>query len=221
VIISVNSSQEKHLPSPEQAAIIPRSTPRLILILGGARSGKSAFAEQLAASSGQSVAFIATATAGDDEMRARIARHRASRPAHWHTVEEPFDLAGTVQHAAALADVLLLDCITLWLSNCLSRQGEPNDRDMGVSDPLFDVAAMQEIQNLLAALSSLDSRKTLIVITNEVGLGIVPAYPLGRLYRDTLGLVNQRLAEAAERVYLLIAGIAIDIKRLREEAVLC
>jgi adenosylcobinamide kinase/adenosylcobinamide-phosphate guanylyltransferase len=221
VIISVNSSQEKHLPSPEQAAIIPRSTPRLILILGGARSGKSAFAEQLAASSGQSVAFIATATAGDDEMRARIARHRASRPAHWHTVEEPFDLAGTVQHAAALADVLLLDCITLWLSNCLSRQGETNDRDMGVSDPLFDVAAMQEIQNLLAALASLDPCKTLIVITNEVGLGIVPAYPLGRLYRDTLGLVNQRLAEAAQRVYLLIAGIAVDIKRLREEAVLC
>jgi adenosylcobinamide kinase/adenosylcobinamide-phosphate guanylyltransferase len=217
----VNSSQEQHLPSAQQAAIIPRSTPRLILILGGVRSGKSAFAEQLAASSGQSVAFIATATAGDDEMRARIARHRASRPAHWHTVEEPFDLAGAVQHAAALADVLLLDCITLWLSNYLSRQGETNDREIGASSPLFDAAAMQEIQNLLAALASLDPCKTLIVITNEVGLGIVPAYPLGRLYRDTLGLVNQRLAEAAQRVYLLIAGIAVDIKRLREEAVLC
>ena len=92
---------------------------------------------------------------------------------------------------------------------------------MAVSSPLLDAAAMQEIQNLLATLASLDPRKTLIVITNEVGLGIVPAYPLGRLYRDTLGLVNQRLAEAAQRVYLLIAGIAVDIKRLREEAVLC
>ena len=92
---------------------------------------------------------------------------------------------------------------------------------MAVSSPLLDAAAMQEIQNLLATLASLDPRKTLIVITNEVGLGIVPAYPLGRLYRDTLGLVNQRLAEAAGRVYLLIAGIAVDIKRLREEAVLC
>ena len=217
----MSSSQEKHHPSAEQAAIIPLSTPRLILILGGARSGKSAFAEQLAASSGQSIAFIATATAGDDEMRARIARHRASRPAHWHTIEEPFDLAGAVQHAATLADVLLLDCITLWLSNYLSRQDETNDRAIGTSNPLFDAAATQEIQNLLAAFASLDPCKTLIVITNEVGLGIVPAYPLGRLYRDTLGLVNQRLAEAAQRVYLLIAGIAVDIKRLREEAVLC
>jgi adenosylcobinamide kinase / adenosylcobinamide-phosphate guanylyltransferase len=220
-VTSVSSSQEQHLLSPEQAATPPPSTPRLILILGGARSGKSTFAEQLAASSGQSVAFIATATAGDDEMRARIARHRASRPMHWHTIEEPLDLAAAVRHAAALADVLLLDCITLWLSNWLFRQGETNDRDMGASDPLFDVAALQAIQNLLTALASLDPRKTLIVISNEVGLGIVPAYPLGRLYRDTLGLVNQRLAGAAQRVYLLIAGIAVDIKRLHEEAVLC
>ena len=218
---SVSSNQEQRLPTPETAATALPSAPRLILILGGARSGKSAFAEQLAASSGQSIAFIATATAGDDEMRARIARHRASRPAHWHTVEEPFDLAGAVQHAAALADILLLDCITLWLSNWLARHGETSDRAMAASSPLFDAAAMQEIQNLLATLASLDPGKTLIVITNEVGLGIVPAYPLGRLYRDTLGLVNQRLAEAAGRVYLLIAGIAVDIKRLREEAVLC
>ncbi len=92
---------------------------------------------------------------------------------------------------------------------------------MAASSPLFDAAAMQEIHNLLATLDSLGPSKTLIVITNEVGLGIVPAYPLGRLYRDTLGLVNQRLAEVAGRVYLLIAGIAVDIKRLREEAVLC
>src|SRR6266581_818455 len=148
-------------------------------------------------------------------------RHRASRPAHWHTVEEPLDLAGAVRHAAALADVLLLDCITLWLSNWLARHGETSDTAMAASSPLFDAAAMQEIHNLLATLDSLGPSKTLIVITNEVGLGIVPAYPLGRLYRDTLGLVNQRLAEVAGRVYLLIAGIAVDIKRLREEAVLC
>ena len=216
----MSSDQEQHLPSPETAAAATPAAPRLILIVGGARSGKSAFAEQLAASSGQSVAFIATARAGDDEMRARIARHRASRPAHWHTVEEPFELAGAVRYAAALADILVLDCITLWLSNWLARHGEANDTDMAASSPLFDAAAMQEIQNLLATLASLDPGKTLIVITNEVGLGIVPAYPLGRLYRDTLGLVNQRLAEAAGRVYLLIAGIAVDIKRLREEAVL-
>ncbi len=193
---------------------------RLILVLGGARSGKSAFAERLAASSGQSVAFIATATAGDDEMRIRIARHRASRPRDWHTVEEPLDLAGAVRHAGALADVMLLDCITLWLANWLFRQDETNSAGTPASSSLFDMGAVQEIQSLIDALASLGAGKTLIVVTNEVGLGIVPDYALGRTYRDTLGLVNQRLAEAAERVYLLIAGIAVDIKRLREEAAL-
>jgi len=194
---------------------------RLILVLGGARSGKSAFAERLAANSRRSVAFIATATAGDDEMRIRIARHRASRPRDWHTVEEPLDLAGAVRHAGALADVMLLDCITLWLANWLSRQDETNSTEPPASSSLFDMDAVQEIQSLIDALASLGPSKTLIVVTNEVGLGIVPDYALGRTYRDTLGLVNQRLAEAAGRVYLLIAGIAVDIKRLREEATLC
>src|SRR5579859_7589067 len=95
--------------------------PRLILILGGVRSGKSAFAERLARKSGRSVAFIATATAGDEEMRERIARHRAARPASWHTIEEPLDLARAVLQAGKLADVLLLDCITLWLNNLYAQ----------------------------------------------------------------------------------------------------
>src|SRR6266705_4362008 len=206
--------------SPSIDASASRTSPKLILVLGGARSGKSSFAERLAASSGRRVAFIATATASDDDMRQRIARHRASRPHDWITIEEPLNLAGAVRRAAALADVLLLDCITLWLANWLARHGETSDTAMAASSPLFDAAAMQEIHNLLATLDSLGPSKTLIVITNEVGLGIVPAYPLGRLYRDTLGLVNQRLAEVAGRVYLLIAGIAVDIKRLREEDVL-
>lgn len=207
---------EQHSFSPEPAAVTQHPASRLILVLGGARSGKSAFAERLAASGGQSVAFIATATAGDDEMRTRIARHRASRPGDWHTVEEPLDLAGAVRHAGALADVMLLDCITLWLANWLSRQDETNSADTSASSSLFDTGAVQAIESLIDALSSLGAGKTLIVVTNEVGLGIVPAYALGRAYRDTLGLVNQRLAEAAERVYLLIAGIAVDIKRLRQ-----
>src|SRR5213082_589447 len=103
--------------SPSIDASTSRTSPKLVLVLGGARSGKSAFAEQLAASSGRRVAFIATATAGDDEMRARIARHRASRSPEWLTIEEPLQLAGAVRRAAELADVLLLDCITLWLAN--------------------------------------------------------------------------------------------------------
>ena len=198
--------------------------PRLIVILGGARSGKSAFAERLAANSGRSVAFIATATAGDDEMRERIARHRASRPKGWHTLEKPLDLARAVHRAVELADVLLLDCVTLWLGNVLLRESGRREKDeeaeveFHTTGGLFDEVALKEIEALLSAVKLLGPNKTLIVVTNEVGLGIVPAYPLGRLYRDTLGYVNQRLAQAADRVYLMVAGMAVDIKRLHEEA---
>ena len=210
---------ENHTASSEQ-----RVPPRLIVILGGARSGKSAFAERLAASSGHPVAFIATAAAGDDEMRERIARHRASRPSGWHTLEEPLDLVRAVRQAAELADVLLLDCVTLWLGNVLlhgSGQREKDEEAEGefhITGGLFDEGVLKEIEALLSAMKLLGPNKTLIVVTNEVGLGIVPAYPLGRLYRDTLGYVNQRLAQAADRVYLMVAGMAVDIKRLHEEA---
>ncbi|TMC90333.1 MAG: bifunctional adenosylcobinamide kinase/adenosylcobinamide-phosphate guanylyltransferase [Chloroflexi bacterium] len=198
--------------------------PQLILILGGARSGKSAFAERLAASSGRTVTYIATATAGDDEMRTRIAHHRASRPREWHTIEEPLDLAGAVRQAYRFADVLLLDCVTLWLGNMLSQepgQRENDDKsieELRITSDLFDEACLKQVEALLAVVQSAEPNKTLIVVTNEVGLGVVPAYPLGRVYRDTLGYVNQRLAQAADRVYLMVAGMAVDIKRLHEEA---
>ena len=168
--------------------------------------------------------YIATATAGDDEMRARIAYHRTSRPQKWHTIEEPLDLAGAVQQAYRLADVLLLDCVTLWLGNMLSQepgQRENDDKsieELRITSNLFDEACLKQVEALLAVVQSAEPNKTLIVVTNEVGLGVVPAYPLGRVYRDTLGYVNQRLAQAADRVYLMMAGMAVDIKRLHEEA---
>lgn len=190
---------------------------RLILILGGARSGKSTFAERLALKSGRSVAFIATATAGDEEMRTRIARHQAERPQGWHTLEEPLDLAGAVRRASALADVLLLDCLTLWTSNWLMQQPDFNQDEELALNPFLGESALKEVEAMLHVLNSLPSHQTLIAISNEVGLGLVPAYPLGRVYRDTLGYVNQRLARAAERVYLMVAGIAVDLKRLQEE----
>jgi adenosylcobinamide kinase / adenosylcobinamide-phosphate guanylyltransferase len=202
----------------------------------------------LAASSERPVAFIATATASDDEMRERIARHRASRPRQWHTLEEPLDLPGAARRASELADVLLLDCVTLWLGNVLSQASkqhesapihpanaasrlvlrtqagckEKDDKEEEVEElslpgRLFDESALKEIEALLTVVKSLAPGKTLIVVTNEVGLGVVPAYPLGRLYRDTLGYVNQQLARAADRVYLMVAGIAVDIKRLNAE----
>jgi adenosylcobinamide kinase / adenosylcobinamide-phosphate guanylyltransferase len=210
---------ESHLVSSEQTV-----SSELIVILGGARSGKSVFAERLAASKGLSVAFIATATAGDDEMRERIIRHRSTRPKGWYTIEESLDLARAVRQAAELADVLLLDCITLWLGNLLlqtSRQDEKDDEGELEFHPrsrLFDERAMQEIENMLTVVKSLGPNKTLIVVTNEAGFGVVPAYFLGRLYRDTLGYVNQRLAQVAERVYFMVAGMAVNIKRLHEEA---
>jgi adenosylcobinamide kinase / adenosylcobinamide-phosphate guanylyltransferase len=195
---------------------VSRSAPQLILILGGGRSGKSTFAEQLAQRSGRSVAFIATATVSDDDMRLRIERHQAARPADWQTIEEPLDLASAIQQAASLADVLLLDCITLWVSNWLFTQENIDDAS-SVTSPYYE-GALAEIDKLLITFNALDTQKTLIVVTNEVGLGIVPSYTLGRVYRDVLGLVNQRLAAVADRVYLMVAGLGVDIKRLHEEA---
>jgi adenosylcobinamide kinase/adenosylcobinamide-phosphate guanylyltransferase len=157
-------------------------------------------------------------------MRERIARHRASRPRQWHTLEEPLDLSGAIRRASELADVLLLDCVTLWLGNVLSQASKQHEKDdkeveeLSLPGRLFDESALKEIEALLTVVKSLAPGKTLIVVTNEVGLGVVPAYPLGRLYRDTLGYVNQQFARAADRVYLMVAGIAVDIKRLNEEA---
>src|SRR5205823_734377 len=138
--LSATSTPQDHY-EPWDYHIVPSEQtviPRLIVILGGARSGKSAFAERLAVSSERSVAFIATATAGDDEMRERIARHRASRPKGWHTLEEPLDLAGAVHTASNLADVLLLDCITLWLANWLSQRYRTHDEEELASSTLID-----------------------------------------------------------------------------------
>jgi len=207
-------SNQKH-PIANHPLTPQKAAGQLILVLGGARSGKSAFAQRLAASYGRRVAFIATATADDDEMQERIARHRTSRPDSWHTIEEPLELAGAVRRAGSVADILLLDCITLWLANWLARQERVTNH---TNEPAWDAAALAEVETLLSTFAALGPDKTLLVVTNEVGLGIVPPYPLGRIYRDVLGSVNQRLAQAADRVYLLIAGIAVDIKRLRDVA---
>src|SRR5260370_26570348 len=197
----------------------------MVLILGGARSGRSALAERLTARSGRSVAFIATATASDYEMRERIASPRASRRKGWETIEDAADLGAAVRQASELADVLLLDCVTLWLGNVLSQESGQHERDdegeeFYTTGKLFDERALQEIETMLGVVKSLGPNKMLIAITNEVGLGIVPAYPLGRLYRDTLGYVNQRLAQAADPLYLMAPGVAVDIKHVLEEAFL-
>jgi adenosyl cobinamide kinase/adenosyl cobinamide phosphate guanylyltransferase len=165
----------------------------LIFLLGGARSGKSSAAVRLASSSGRPVTFIATAEAGDKEMAARIASHRVERPAAWETIEAPIDLLGAVS-SVDFERYLVVDCLTLWVSNLL---------EAGRSSGEILAQASQ-------AATALGERHA-VVVSNEVGLGIVPANDLARRYRDDLGNVNAIFAAAAAKSLLIVAGQALDI----------
>ncbi len=186
---------------------------RVVLILGGARSGKSTMAERMAREMGGRVTYLATAQPLDEEMRQRIENHRSSRPQEWRTVEEPLELANAVAKAAADSDVLLVDCLTLWISNQLCRIEAPESTPEWHA-ALEDLAVQLEgsVAQLLEGVRS--SEATALVVSNEVGLGLVPPTPLGRAYRDLLGMVNRRIAAEAEQVLLMVAGLAVDMKRL-------
>jgi len=177
----------------------------IILILGGARSGKSAYAEQLAVESGGSVLYVATATAGDAEMAARIAAHKAARPATWRTLEAPLHVAQHLQTDIPTAGLILIDCITLLASNVLFSLPEP------VSEAGFQAALGQEISDIIRSFESSTAR-TLVIVSNEVGLGLVPEYELGRLYRDGLGRANQQIAHLSQTVWLMVAGLPLRVK---------
>jgi adenosylcobinamide kinase/adenosylcobinamide-phosphate guanylyltransferase len=175
---------------------------KLTFILGGARSGKSSYAQSLAEGTGKSVTFIATAEALDNEMSARIQQHRSERPANWETLEIPFDIASHAQQLKS--NVVILDCVTLLISNLL-MQFVKNDF---VNEAPFMVAVQKEINELTGIFSKQDW----LIISNEVGLGLVPPYQMGRVYRDGLGWANQRLAREADKVILMVAGIPTVIK---------
>jgi adenosylcobinamide kinase/adenosylcobinamide-phosphate guanylyltransferase len=184
-------------------------TPALTLLTGGVRSGKSARALSLAheRSGGKPVLFVATAQALDEEMRARIAVHRSERPAHWITLEEPQDLANAL-HARVNADadrpaLVVIDCLTFWVSNILLALDDDIDAEALLADR---TRALLEVFRLYHATTPT------LVVTNEVGLGVVPATSLGRRYRDALGRVNQIVAAAADEVILLVSGIDVLIK---------
>ncbi len=166
------------------------------LILGGARSGKSALAERLAQASGMAVTYVATATAGDPEMARRIRRHRTRRPAGWRTLEEPIDLAGVLATEAAADRCILVDCLTLWLSNLLLLDG-------GVHWPAQRDALLQRLPGLPGRL---------ILVSNEVGLGIVPLGELSRRFQDEAGWLHQTLARDCDRVILTVAGLPQVLK---------
>jgi adenosylcobinamide kinase/adenosylcobinamide-phosphate guanylyltransferase len=177
---------------------------RLIFLLGGARSGKSHYAETWARDHGRSVLFVATAQAFDDEMRERIAAHRASRPAAWHTLEAPLNAGAAIAAFGATAETVVVDCLTLLASNALLTLPD------GCTQEEADRAVLMEVDGLMAAYQA--SAATWLVISNEVGMGIVPPYRLGRLYRDALGRANQQLARHADEVLLLVAGLAWRLK---------
>jgi adenosylcobinamide kinase/adenosylcobinamide-phosphate guanylyltransferase len=183
----------------------------LVLIIGGARSGKSRLAEQLAAASGRAVLYAATLEPGDDEMVRRISAHRSRRPADWQTIEAPLDLVGALRDEARPGTTVLIDCLTVWISNLLLRQ-YPAAGAASADAEAAQVTIMAAIDDLLSWYA--DADVTLIVVSNEVGAGLVPPYPLGRLYRDVLGTVNQRLAAVADRVFSVTAGLALELKGL-------
>ena len=163
----------------------------VVLVLGGARSGKSRFAEGLAH---QPAHYIATAQAFDDEMRERIAAHKVQRGTHWVTHEEPLDLVGTLRKLDNVGNFILVDCLTLWLSNLLLAE-----RDCEA-----------EIQSLVAHLENAKTR--IVIVSNEVGQGIVPDNKLARRFRDVQGIANQRVAALALNVVYMVAGIPVIVK---------
>ncbi len=166
------------------------------LILGGARSGKSRRAEQMAADSGKSVTYIATATALDDEMQARIAHHQQLRPAHWNLVEEPLALADALHRVSSPDRCIIVDCLTLWLNNLLCGNNEQRMQN--------------EIASLLQTVPQLQG--DIIFVSNETGMGIVPAGALTRQFVDTSGRLHQSLAVACDHATLMVAGLPIKLK---------
>jgi adenosylcobinamide kinase / adenosylcobinamide-phosphate guanylyltransferase len=167
------------------------------LVLGGVRSGKSRYAQQLAEQSGR-VVFVATAKITDDEMRGKIERHREDRPKEWLTVEEPLELVQVLAQHESNCDVIVIDCLTIFAANLLETEGEDSK------------AIERRVTALCNALQSVGC--AVVLVSNEVGSGVVPAYPLGRRYRDLLGEINQKIARVADDVVLMVAGLPLALK---------
>ena len=189
---------------------------KLTLILGGARSGKSTYAEERAKDAGgDSVLYVATSETKDEEMQQRVEKHRADRPSGWETVEASRNVAQAIRQERSAAKVILLDCMTFLVANYLMDAAAPEDDpfDDPRSDP-FDAQiegdVVAEVEAIIAYMNESDAE--ILVVSNEVGLGVVPPYELGRAYRDILGRANQILARHADEVLLLMAGIPMQVK---------
>ena len=168
--------------------------PQNMLVLGGARSGKSRFAEERVLASGLSPFYLATGRALDDEMRERIDKHRERRGKAWETVEEPLALADAVLQTALPGRILLVDCLTLWVTNLMMAEAD----------------VLRECDSLIAALDSIGA--PIVFVSNEVGLGIVPENAMARQFRDLAGIVNQRIARRCEAVWFIASGLPLKLK---------
>ncbi|MGB1250584.1 MAG: bifunctional adenosylcobinamide kinase/adenosylcobinamide-phosphate guanylyltransferase [Candidatus Promineifilaceae bacterium] len=175
---------------------------QFILITGGARSGKSSYAERQAAELGEDVLYVASAQAFDDEMRLRIRNHQNDRPDHWHTIESPTGVGEAIMTSGLTPEVVLLDCVTLLATNVMLSLPEPWSS--------AEIDLNREIDALWESYQQ--GNATYLIVTNEVGFGIVPANKMSRVYRDLLGRANQRLATLADHVYLLVAGLPLAVK---------
>jgi adenosylcobinamide kinase/adenosylcobinamide-phosphate guanylyltransferase len=167
------------------------------LVLGGARSGKSRYAQQLAEQS-RHVVFVATATASDEEMRAKIERHRRDRPQEWPTIEEPLDLSKVLAENQLGSDVILVDCLTIFAANLLEAERDGGD------------SIERRVEALCEGLRT--AQCNVVLVSNEVGSGVVPEYSVGRRYRDLLGEINQKVASIADDVVLMVAGLPLALK---------
>jgi adenosylcobinamide kinase / adenosylcobinamide-phosphate guanylyltransferase len=183
---------------------------RLVLVLGGARSGKSDYAQKCAEDRGGATTFIATAQALDTEMHSRIEKHKASRPSWWHTVEEPLAPGAALRRIHPDTRTVILDCITLLVANLMGHCSGDHDFSQTFPEDRIQQAADRAVGEILDAHR--DGSADLVIISNEVGLGLVPPNPAGRVYRDVIGRVNCTLAQAADHVIFLFSGIPVDIK---------
>jgi len=178
-----------------------------ILILGGARSGKSRLAKEMALRPGGKVLFVATGEARDEEMEQRIEKHKQERPPGWRSIEVPTGVGKRIRKEVGNAQVVIVDCLTLLVSNVIGQCGDDPEQ---VSVELVEARLTAEIDELTSCID--DSPATFILVSNEVGMGLVPESRVGRLYRDLLGKVNQTIAKRADRVYFMLSGIALNLK---------
>jgi adenosylcobinamide kinase/adenosylcobinamide-phosphate guanylyltransferase len=181
---------------------------KVILILGGARSGKSHFAQEYAHQHGEKVLYVATAAAGDADMQSRIEKHKQVRPSHLRTLEAATNIGGQIETSAGDAQLIIIDCITLLVNNIFSHY-EQTEFDK-IDDMVLEKEVVDEILQLQKCLKKVDA--SFLIVSNEVGLGLVPDNRMGRLYRDNLGRANQMLAQIADQVMLLVAGIPLQVK---------